>query len=245
MNPIEEAHHQRSSPGPWWLAKGHEELPTDLDWLSSEEHRHLARLRVEKRRHDWLLGRWTAKSALLQSPYFLGSGTAPEDLTVWQAADGAPEALFRGRALPLTLSISHRSGRGLCVLAPEALLVGCDLETVEARSPAFLQDYFTPDEQAALRAAPANDRDRIATLFWGAKESALKALRLGLRADTRRIRVELPAESGADEKWCNLVVRDRESDRGFGGWFRMLKGLTLVVVTSPPSEAPVSLVGNS
>jgi 4'-phosphopantetheinyl transferase len=244
MNPIEGAHHQRSTPGPWWLAKSREEVPSDLDWLSSEEHRHLARLRIEKRRHDWLLGRWTAKSALLQSPYFLGSGTAPEDLTVWQAADGAPEALFRGRALPLTLSISHRSGRGLCVLAPKALLVGCDLETVEARSPAFLQDYFTPDEQTALRVAPANDRDRVATLFWGAKESALKALRLGLRADTRRIGVELPARSGEDHTWRSLVVRDTESDRGFGGWFRMLEGLALVVVTSPRSEAPVSLAAN-
>lgn len=245
MNPIEGADHQRSIPGPWWLAKSHEEIPADLEWLSSEEHRHLERLRVEKRRQDWLLGRWTAKSALLQSPYFLGSGTAPEDLTVCQAADGAPEALLRGRALPLTLSISHRSGRGLCVLASEVLQVGCDLEIVEARSPAFLQDYFTPNEQAALRAVPANDRDRIATLFWGAKESALKALRLGLRADTRRIRVELPAESEADEKWCNLVVRDGESKREFGGWFRMLEGLTLVVVSSPRTEAPVSLVGNS
>ena len=242
MNPIEGAHHQRSPPGPWWLAKSGEELPSDLDWLSSEEHRHLAKLRIERRRRDWLLGRWTAKSALLQSPYFLGSGTAPEDLTVWQAADGAPEAMYRGRALPVTLSISHRSGRGLCVLAPEALLVGCDLETVEARSPAFLQDYFTPDEQTALRAAPTNDRDRIATLFWAAKESALKALRLGLRADTRRIQAELPVGSGADQKWCSLVVRDRESDRGFGGWFRMLEGLAMVVITSPRAEAPVSLV---
>ena len=241
MGRSERAQFRRDQPGPWWLARGLEELPAGLDWLSSEEQRHLARLEVEKRRSDWLLGRWTAKSALRVSPSWVGLDTDPADLTVRQAADGAPEALLRGQPLPLALSISHRSGWGLCALVPEAMLVGCDLEVVEARSPAFLEDYFTTQEQAALRAASVVERDRFATLFWATKESALKALRVGLRADTRRIRVEVPGEPGAKEEWCRLAVQDTQSDLRFGGWSKMLGELAVVLVTSPPSGEPVEL----
>jgi len=125
------------------------------------------------------------------------------------------------------------------------LLVGCDLEVVEARSPAFLEDYFTTQEQAALRAAPAAERDRLATLFWAAKESVLKALRVGLRADTRRIGAEMSGEPGADEDWCRLKVQDTKSDRSFGCWSRMLGELTVVLVTSPPTGEPVALAEDS
>jgi len=228
-------------PGAYWLAKRLEEVPTEVDWLSPEERQHLVRLEVEKRRNDWLLGRWTAKEALRASPYSAGFDTDPADLTVRQAADGAPEALLRGRPLPLALSISHRGGWGLCALAPEERLVGCDLELIEARSQAFLEDYFTIQEQAAVRAAPADERDRLATLLWAAKESVLKALRVGLRADTRRIRAEVSGEPGDDREWCRLVVHDTQSDLQFGGWWRLLGELTVVLVTSPPSGEPVAL----
>ncbi len=231
----------RALPGPWWLVRRRQDLPSELDWLSSEEQRHLARLQVEKRRNDWLLGRWTAKSAFLGSPYWAGVDTDLADLTVRQAADGAPEALLRGRPLPLTLSISHRRGWGLCALAPEGMLVGCDLEAVEARSPAFLEDYFTSEEQVALEGLPSVETDRLATLFWAAKESALKALRVGLRADTRRIQTTVTGGLEAVETWRSLAVQDTQSDRRFGGWSRMLGELTLVVVTSPSSGEPVAL----
>jgi len=241
MGRSEGAQNRRAQPGPWWLAKRREELPSGLDWLSSEEQRHLARLQVEKRRSDWLLGRWTAKSALRASPWAVGLDPDPAELTVRQDADGAPEALLRDRPLPLALSISHRGGWGLCALAPEEMLVGCDLEIVEARSPVFLEDYFTSQEKAALRATPAVERDRIATLFWAAKESVLKALRVGLRADTRRIRVAMPGEPGAEEGWCRVAVQDTQSDIRFGCWTRKLGELTVVLVTSPPSEEPLAL----
>jgi len=39
-------------------------------------------------------------------------------------------------------------------------------------------------------------RDLAATLIWSAKESALKALRTGLRADTRSVVVEVDVPRG-------------------------------------------------
>ena len=233
-----------SSPSvPWWRVERFEKVPSELDWLSSEERRHLNRLRVEKRRRDWLLGRWTAKSALLRHPYLSSSSVEPCDLTVRPAADGAPEALLRNRRLPVSLSLSHRAGWGLCALAPEDMLAGCDLEVVEARSSGFLSDYYSDEEQAILRSEPDLHMDQIATFFWAAKESTLKALRVGLRADTRRIQISLTAEPGTFGRWRRLTVQDTESDLSFGAWGRMLGALATVVVTSPPSREPSKLDG--
>jgi phosphopantetheinyl transferase len=75
----------------------------------------------------------------------------------------------------------------LCAVAPPSAEVGCDLETVEPRSPAFLADYFTDAEPNLVARTPAAMRDRVLTLLWSAKESALKALGSGLRLDTRSV----------------------------------------------------------
>ena len=232
---------RRDIPGPWWLLGSRQDLPSGLDWLSDEERRHAAGLRFEKRRGDWLLGRWTAKLALCRIPYGVGVGTELADFTVRPASDGAPEAWLRDRHLPLALSISHSRDRGLCVLAPEEVLVGCDLEYVQQGSSAFLADYLTPQECAALERLPSAERDRMATLFWAAKESALKSLRVGLRADTRRIHVAVPREPRRSGSWRGLEVRDSESDRRFGGWFELLGDSVVVVVTSPPTGEPIAL----
>ena len=47
----------------FWLEQRQEEVPENNDWLSREELSVLSRLVFSKRRTDWLLGRWTAKSA--------------------------------------------------------------------------------------------------------------------------------------------------------------------------------------
>ena len=65
--------------------------------------------------------------------------------------------------------------------------LGCDLEIVEPRSDAFIADYFTAEEQALIERTSAADRSLLLALLWSAKESALKALRAGLRLDTRSV----------------------------------------------------------
>jgi 4'-phosphopantetheinyl transferase len=61
---------------------------------------------------------------------------------------------------------------------------------VEARSPAFVEDYFSADEQALIADISLPERSLLLALLWSAKESALKALRVGLRLDTRCMSVK-------------------------------------------------------
>jgi 4'-phosphopantetheinyl transferase len=103
--------------------------------------------------------------------------------------------------------------------------IGIDIDLVEARDPSFLSDYFTVTEQAFTRALPAHLRDRWVTLAWSAKESALKAMRTGLRIDTRSVQVGSPRglflEESKDGEWKTLSVHCVDEPEGvWQGWWR-------------------------
>lgn len=70
--------------------------------------------------------------------------------------------------------------------------VGVDIESIEPRSDSFEQAYFAADEMHWIGQALDDEQALLATITWSAKEAVLKALRLGLTVDTRRV-VCLPA----------------------------------------------------
>ncbi|HXM58121.1 MAG TPA: 4'-phosphopantetheinyl transferase superfamily protein [Candidatus Dormibacteraeota bacterium] len=205
------------------------EVPDGDEWLSAPERETLAGLRFPGRRRDWRLGRWVAKRAV-------GAVLSEGPAEVRAAADGAPEVLVAGRPAPVAISISHRAGLGAGLAAAGGSAAGCDLELVEPHPPALAKDFFTPAELALVDRAGPEGRDLAVALVWSAKESALKALRQGLRLDTREVEVEC---WGAGPGWRPLRVR--HGTRGFDGWWRLLpSGHVLTVVTDPPSGPPRS-----
>jgi 4'-phosphopantetheinyl transferase len=218
------------------------DVPADDTWLSQRERNVLAQLRFEVRSRDWRLGRWTAKLAV--AGWMDAAGLAVVDLTeceVLAANDGAPEGFVRREPAPCSVSLSHRDGRALAVVAPASARLGCDLELVEPRAPVFAADYFTERERAVVAEAAAGELDLIVTLIWAAKEAALKAMRCGLRADTRWVEVELRRGAAASEGWEQLVVRSVRDHRAFGGWWRHGDGLIRTIVTEAASAAPTAL----
>ena len=132
------------------------DVPGRDDGLAPDEAADLAGLRFSKRRAEWRLGRWTAKRALsAQSPEHAPALTS---IAIRAAEDGAPEVFIQGRPAPCTISISHRADRALCMVAGAAVALGCDLEMVEPRSPAFVSDYFAPEERVLVQQAPETAR---------------------------------------------------------------------------------------
>jgi 4'-phosphopantetheinyl transferase len=176
---------------PVLLRTGHlAEVPGDDTWLGPREQDVCARLHVRKRRQDWRLGRWTAKQAIQSWLLQVESRKVGEaQIEVVAAADGAPEVLLDGQPAALALSISHSAGLALAAVCLPGFRIGCDVERVDDRSDAFVDDFFTPAEAVRVRALPAVARPLVATMVWSAKESALKALRQGLRLDTRAVEV--------------------------------------------------------
>jgi 4'-phosphopantetheinyl transferase len=224
-----------------WLLQAAADVPAGDGWLAPEERTRLAGMRAPARRADWRLGRWTAKRAVacrLAAP--LAPAPEPAAVEVRSAADGAPEVLVDGAPAPLVISLSHRAGLAVCMVAAAGVALGCDLELVEPRSDAFVADYLTAPERAAVQAVPVADRPLLVALHWSAKESVLKALRTGLRLDTRWVAVD-PPEAGGPGRWYPLTVRHPATGRSFQGWWRHDAGRVLTMVTAPPPAPPLAV----
>ena len=228
----------------YWLEQTKGDVPQENDWLSASECAFLDGLRFAKRRLDWRLGRWTAKRALavyLNLPDFL---PALAKIEVRAAFSGAPEVFFENKLATAKISLSHRSDRAICAVAPFAAELGCDLELIEPHSDAFVTDYFTAEEQALVTRQSATDRPRILAVLWSGKESALKALRAGLRMDTRCVTVELVDASidinGDVNGWSPLQVSYTDG-RIFHGWWQDADHMVRTVVAAPPPALPIPL----
>jgi 4'-phosphopantetheinyl transferase len=192
-------------------------------FLSEAERQTYDGLRFAKRRQEWLLGRWTAKQLVQRSlaPYRALPLAA---ISVHNDPDGAPYLSVDGEGrLPASISISHRAGRAACALSPAlSPAIGIDLERVEPRAKVFVEDFFTAREAARVWACPEVDRERLVTVIWSAKEAALKAVREGLRLDTRSIEVGpvigLEPAAVRDTAGWPIEVRSAGDGRLDTGW---------------------------
>ncbi len=235
-----------------WLARGEHQVPTGRAWLSSAEADRAGSMRFTKRRTEYLLRRFAGKSAVAAA---LGLPTDPAGLgrvAVLNRRTGAPYVQVDGVELGLDISLTDRAGWAVCLVGPDLGAVGCDLEIVEPRSAGFVRDFLTPAEQAVVAAWPGIDGwDAAANLIWSAKESALKVLRTGLRADTRTVEVDLGSTAGGPGgswggagAWHPLAV-DAGGGRRFPGFWRRDGVFLLTVVAAAGLETPPDVLPGS
>jgi len=224
---------------PTWAMVAASDVPDSNIWLSERERQVLSSHESPRRRSDWRLGRWAAKQAILATLEGI-DGVKTAELEILAAEDGAPEAWLRGVPAGLIISISHRDGVAVSLACRAGTLAGCDLELVEPRAPAFAADWFTPGEMALVEAAPVASRDRLVTMVWSAKESALKAIRQGLRLDTRDVEVNPSGENVfGDEGWRRFAAT--YAGRPLAGWWRSEGRWVMTSVIDPAGNPPVSV----
>ncbi len=214
-----------------FLIQTQAQVPQNDDWLSEAEKVVSRGFRVPKRRNDWLLGRWTAKGAIMacqEKAYPVISS-----LEIRAAQDGAPEPYYQGAPAPVSISLSHSKDRALCAVALEGGNIGCDLEWIEARETNFAEDYFTQEEISFVLQGTVG-RETAETLIWSAKETVLKILRRGLTRDTRSvlIRPDLTEPGDSWNKWTGQCL---ESSRLFHGWWRAAEGFIYTIASDTDS----------
>jgi 4'-phosphopantetheinyl transferase len=223
-----------------WLEQNNSDVPFGDWWLSESERARQDWLHIPKRRADWRLGRWTAKHAVC---VYLSLPLNRQELAAVElrpAPSGAPDVFLHDRAAPVQLSLSHSHGVGLCALARPGAELGCDLETVEPRSPAFLADYFTGEEQNLVAGTALSRRDEVLTLLWSIKESVLKALRCGLRSDTREVNAAAGFLRAPGAEWCPVSAA-HIGGRNLRGWWRVSHHLVRTIVADPTPQRLVAL----
>jgi 4'-phosphopantetheinyl transferase len=221
---------------PGWLLRNLADVPAGEDWLGERERHVLAGLRVDPRRDSWRLGRWAVKAALstwLAAP--------AERIEVLAAPDGAPEAWLDGTRAPASVSISHRGGRALAVVAGGDVAVGCDLELVEPRSGAFVREWLGAAEQRLVRAEPAATQALVVNLIWTAKEAGAKVRREGLRLNVRQAAVMFARGDGLTAHWRPLEVNWPDGAGATGGWWRAEPRWVMTIATEPRAGAPRAL----
>lgn len=225
----------------WGWLDGHAAgVPAGDAWIAETEKELLGAAAVPSRRNDWRLGRWTAKRALAS---YLG---LPAIAATWPAlailpdAAGAPLAHYRSQPLRVSLSISHRGERALAVVGAAGVEVGCDLELVEARSPAFVADFLTGAERQLWAAHSGAERDAVANRIWSAKESVLKLARRGLRVDPREVEVRF-GNDGPRCGWRSFAA-DWAPVGSCAGWWKLEDDLIYTMVSRPslPPPRPLS-----
>jgi 4'-phosphopantetheinyl transferase len=231
-----------------WLARGETQVPAGQHWLIGSEAARASSMRFTKRRNEYLVRRYAGKCAVAA---VVGLPVDPAGLSrigVLNRMSGAPYVEVDGQGLGLDISLTDRAGWAVCLVGPDLGAVGVDLEIVEPRSDGFVGDFLTPAEQAVVRSAKGPDgHDATANLIWSAKESALKVLRTGLRADTRSVEVVLEDPTGVGGRtgdWQRLSVAS--GDRRFPGWWRRDGVFLLTVVAAAGlAEPPLLLTGSA
>ncbi|MDH3687082.1 MAG: 4'-phosphopantetheinyl transferase superfamily protein [Myxococcales bacterium] len=227
-----------------WHGVGEHQLPTEPTWLADAERERAASLRFTKRRNDYLLGRFASKATVAHALNLASAPSALQRIEVRNRASGAergaPELFVDGAPCPLGISITDRAGWGVCMLGPDGLRLGCDLELVEERSDAFIADYLTPAEQVFVEGAAAGPARWLrANGIWSAKESVLKVLRTGLRRDTRSVEIQMPEGAPADG-WHPLRASTSEG-LVFTGWWCRFGEFLLTCASATPTAPPVAL----
>jgi 4'-phosphopantetheinyl transferase len=91
-----------------------------------------------------------------------------------------------------------------------------------------------------ITASEEAHRPLVVTLLWSAKESALKALRTGLRADTRDVPVRFTAAPDQAD-WQSLEVTPAGEPEPLRGFWRASSGYLLTLVSHPAPDRPLHL----
>jgi 4'-phosphopantetheinyl transferase len=127
----------------------------------------------QKRKGDFLLGRYCAKKALQA----LESQLTLQEIHIDAGVFNQP--VIKNPKSHYQVSISHTQSSAVALVFPEEQPMGVDVEMLSAESKAVLTGQFTDQENQLVLAYRDHIQD-IVTLLWTAKESLSKILKTGL-----------------------------------------------------------------
>ncbi|MBG0566151.1 4'-phosphopantetheinyl transferase family protein [Actinoplanes aureus] len=166
--------------------------------LHRRERQRLARMRHERRRADYLAGRWAAKAAVTHLC------AVPEPAAIWLEPGVLHQPVLGGPGTgDVAVSLTHSQQVGAAVAFDVAHPVGIDLERADPLRAGTLHSALTPGEGEITRGLRL-DPLLAATALWTAKEALAKFLRVGLSIDMSLLEVAAWRTEG---EWWRLEYR--------------------------------------
>lgn len=218
-----------------------EEMDEPSRLLGDREKQEYSRLRVPKRKLEWLGIRLAVKELILNCQPAL-ERIEFDRVEVIKEAGGVPFVEVNHQRLTGCISVSHSHGFGLCAFSPEFNSLGADLEYIENRPLEFIDDYFTSDEIGQLEGLRPANRDLAVTLIWSAKEAVFKALAKGLALDTRSVEIGLnPHGLTPNNSWQRLGLNSKLIENPSLQVFWQREG-NFVQTISLPADQPAGFI---
>ena len=195
------------------------------EWESS----YIDRIRFLKRRSDFISGRLAGKRAVKEHLVNYGRFNVKTlrfyDVEIRKSNTGKPEVIITNNQTDLLISISHSGAFAASIVCNgmDYKGIGIDIEKIESREESFLNVGFNQSEIEKLKTdntrgeKKSNSRvDEDITRFWTIKESILKSLGLGLKADLKDIEIIDPDQGSkgirmkndVEQKYVELQGRD-------------------------------------
>ncbi len=152
-----------------------ESLERYISLLSPDECLRMRRFRFKRDRF-----RYAVRHGVLRILLGRYIGLPPFSISFGQNEFGKPHLAPTSTALGLTFNLSHTSHIALLAVAT-GCTVGVDVEEVRPIEPGLVERYFSPHEQAALRALTGKGWLEGFFNCWTRKEAILKAEGTGLQ----------------------------------------------------------------
>jgi 4'-phosphopantetheinyl transferase len=150
-------------------------LPAPEIILTEREVKTYNAFPVDKRRREWLGGRYALK--LVACDFFTFD---MKHMEVKNLPTGKPVLLVPG-GTHLPVSITHRGDYAAAAIGLTGESVGIDMELIEQRGKSWVEQYFHKDELSSNAAF-------FLTELWAKKEAVLKFLGVGLSIDILDVR---------------------------------------------------------
>lgn len=217
----------------------------DTPWEAFNE-RELARaegMPVNKRRHEWLAGRYAAKVALRSWQTF----DRVDELSAI-TIENSNRACNKGQPVASIkeayVSISHSWDVAVAVVS--AAPVGVDVEKLRAFSPAAEDMAFTASEKGRDSIISPGGERRWLTLAWCFKEAFMKAHGRGVFGWFHDLELQRIDQEGR-LTWKSSPRLHRQLGRAMGlaGYGVAVDGYGVVVVGTPISPLTVGLAGGA
>jgi 4'-phosphopantetheinyl transferase EntD len=216
---------------------------TPASWLSPVELDWVRGLPNERRRDDWLGGRWCVKRLVLRLASLglqpgIGRELEPLDITVQsvnaRGRSTRPTVYIAGVASAFAVSIAHSDQQVFATAAIRPRIrVGIDVVDGAGRWDALAAAWFTPCERALVgRNTDPLDMLRV----WSAKEACYKAIVSPQPFDPRSIEIDMRSMSEGEARIASDAFARAGSRTAAIRWRRTPEGLRAVAFSQefPP-----------
>lgn len=152
-----------------------DKVPSAEDFLTERELKEYSSFKIEKRRREWLGGRYALKQLACNQFNF-----GIKEMEVKNLPSGKPVLLVPG-GTHLPVSITHSGIYAAAAIGLTGDDIGIDMEVIEQRSRAWAEQSFEKEEFSSNAAF-------FLTELWAKKEAVLKFLGVGLSINMKDIR---------------------------------------------------------